>query len=230
MSSPINQSKIQNTVEDLHGIQTEGMDIFNTKKADTRIAQGTKQSITSGYIEAAKSAIATDEAANKAKHRTEHAATIKYDLAASGTNATIKVYRNGVEVTPGTDALYGFDEITATATANTGYTLSTFTLNDKTYVAGSLHVVEADVTFAATATINKYKLARTATGCTITVTKSSTPVLDGDEAVTYGDVLTITATAEDGKAMSTLTVNGETFVSGSTFTVAGDVTIIGVAE
>ena len=45
----------------------------------------------------------------------------------------------------------------------------------------------------------------------------------------YGQELTITATAETGYTLDTLTVNGEVFVSGAVHTVTGDVAIVGTA-
>lgn len=54
---------------------------------------------------------------------------------------------------------------------------------------------------------------------TVTVTKGGDAVSDGDP-IDVGDVLTISVTG------GTLTVNGEAFVSGSTYTAAGNVVIV----
>ena len=64
--------------------------------------------------------------------------------------------------------------------------------------------------------------------CGVGVTSFNRFELAGGE-VTKGDVLTITATADDDLVISALTVNGEDFTSGSQHTVAGNVTIIATA-
>ena len=56
---------------------------------------------------------------------------------------------------------------------------------------------------------------------TITVKKADgTKVTPGTDAIAFGDVLTITATPDDGYRLDSLTVNGEPFTSGDTITAA----------
>lgn len=75
-----------------------------------------------------------------------------------------------------------------------------------------------------------YKLAVTATECTVVVAGAdSNPITPGDDALEAGDVITITATANQDHTMESLTVNGSAFTSGETHTVSGDVTIVGSA-
>lgn len=61
-----------------------------------------------------------------------------------------------------------------------------------------------------------------ASGTTVTVTKDGQSISTGS-TVTGGDVLTITVTG------GTVTVNGEAFTSGNTYTVHGDVTVVSTA-
>ena len=75
-----------------------------------------------------------------------------------------------------------------------------------------------------------YDLAVSETACTIVVTKNGTVINEGTDVLVTGDVITVTATADEGKSMSALTLNGADFTSGSTHTVAGDVTIVGAAS
>jgi len=60
---------------------------------------------------------------------------------------------------------------------------------------------------------------------TLTVTRGGTPVTAGTDVLTYGDVLTISASAATGYE-TVITVNGETFTSGETLTVNEDVNIV----
>ena len=61
---------------------------------------------------------------------------------------------------------------------------------------------------------------------TITVKKADgTKVTPGTDAIAFGDVLTITATPDDGYRLDSLTVNGEPFTSGDTITAMQNIAI-----
>lgn len=62
------------------------------------------------------------------------------------------------------------------------------------------------------------------TGSTITVNRNNTSLKDG-AIIIDGESLTIIFGAEEGYALNKHTVNGETFVSGDTYTVTGDVSV-----
>jgi len=62
------------------------------------------------------------------------------------------------------------------------------------------------------------------TGTTISVKRGSTTLSNG-ASITYGDVLTISASASTGYNTPTLKVNSSTFTSGNTHTVKGNVTV-----
>ncbi len=59
----------------------------------------------------------------------------------------------------------------------------------------------------------------------IVVERAGQQVIPGDDALAFGDVITISATAEDGYLLTSLLVNGEEFASGESLTVKGDVSI-----
>lgn len=59
------------------------------------------------------------------------------------------------------------------------------------------------------------------TKATVTVKRLGKTISAASDILYNGDVLTITAEADEGCTMSTLTVNGEDFTSGDKFTVAG---------
>lgn len=81
------------------------------------------------------------------------------------------------------------------------------------------------------ATLNytaNYTLTTSATGSTITVTRSGTALSSG-ATITEGDVLTISASASTGYNTPTLKVNGSAFTSGGTHTVASNVSVTSTA-
>jgi len=61
-------------------------------------------------------------------------------------------------------------------------------------------------------------------GGTVSITSAGAPIVSGTE-IREGTVLTITATPLDGHALSTLTVNGQPFVSGTAHTVNGTLVV-----
>lgn len=152
-----------------------------------------------------------------------------FDLEVTETNTTVTVKQKNKVITPGDDVLYK-GNMTVTAAPDEGYELDTLTVNETAIESGDKVTVNGNVEIVATATLKTFDLARTATECTISVTKGEEAVLDGEGALSYGDEITITATAGEGKEMKTLTVNGEAFTSGETLTVDGDITIVGTAE
>ncbi len=129
--------------------------------------------------------------------------------------------QNGATVEAGTS-------ITVTATPDEGYELETLTVGGKTFTSGESYVVEANTEIVATfaeVPPTMYTVSWTADNCDITVeTTDGTTVENGGE-VAEGTELTITATAADGYELESLTVNGDDFENGTTWTVAGDVKI-----
>ena len=119
--------------------------------------------------------------------------------------------------------------ITVTATPDEGYELETLTVGGEPFTSGESYVVEANTEIVATfaeVPPTMYTVSWTADNCDITVeTTDGTTVENGGE-VAEGTELTITATAADGYELESLTVNGDDFENGATWTVAGDVTIV----
>lgn len=154
-----------------------------------------------------------------------------YNLAITKTNATVTVKRGGKNVPAGADKLYNGDKLVITAEGSTGYDLTTLTVNGTAIESGDTFTVNGhNVTIAAEGTLQTFDLERAETECTIAVTKGGEAVSDGEGVLSYGDEITITATAGEGKEITSLKVNGEDFTSGETLTVKNDVSIVGVAE
>lgn len=154
-----------------------------------------------------------------------------YNLSKTTTHASVVIKRKGKVISTGTDILYNGDVLTITATPDTGYDLTTLTVNGTAFENGGKFTVNGhNVAIVATGTIQTFDLSREATDCTVTVTKGGDAVLDGEDVLDYGDTLTVTATVEEGYTLKTLTVNGEDIESGGTVTVSGDIEIVGTAE
>ena len=116
------------------------------------------------------------------------------------------------------------------ATPAAGYELEGITINGEPYVStGFGYLVAGDLNIEATfveVPVTMYTVRWTADNCNIKVeTAEGTTVENGGE-VAEGTKLTITATAADGYELESLTVNGDDFENGTTWTVTGDVTIV----
>lgn len=122
------------------------------------------------------------------------------------------------------------DSLTITATAAEHYHLATLKVNGESFTSGESIIVNGHITVEATSAIDTYDLTVDATDCTVEVKVGETVITPGVDAIAYGQSLIITATADEGKTLTTLTVNGEPFTSGQTHSVAGDVVIVAVAE
>lgn len=149
-----------------------------------------------------------------------------FDMTVTKTNAAVTVKRNNKTLAAGNDILYNGDKLTISATANTGYDLSTLTVNGTAFESGKTFTVNGNnVAIIATAALKTFDLDRTGENVSVVVTKGGNAVEDGDDVLSYGDVITITATAAEGYTLDALTVNGTAFESGSTLTVNADVEI-----
>lgn len=153
-----------------------------------------------------------------------------YDLTKNESHATVTFERNGIIISAGKDLLHNGDKIKITAAGATGYDVTRLTVNNTAFVSGNEYTVNGhNVVVVVEGTLKTFNLARTAEHCTVTVTKGGSAVSDGTGVLTYGDTVTITASAADGYTMSSLKVNGQDFTSGSTATVTGNIAITAAA-
>lgn len=145
--------------------------------------------------------------------------------------SSLTVKRGSATISSGTKLYYG-DVLTVSWSIATGYTVNTHTVNGSTINnGGSTGSVTGNVSVAVTAKLLTYTLSISAgTGSTITVKRGTTTLSNG-ATLTYGDVLTITfGTSSSAYNLGTHTVNGSTFTSGSTHTVAGAVSVVSTAS
>ena len=154
----------------------------------------------------------------------------KFDLLSSATGCSLAYEVGGESVSAGANVLTYGDVLKITATPSSHYVLSSLKVNGEDFVSGHTIKVDTDLSVVAVAEPETFDLTVTAgEHSTITVTRNGVAVVAGEDVISYGDVLTISASAAEGYTLSSLTVGGEDFVSGQTLTVSGDVVIVSAA-
>jgi hypothetical protein len=142
---------------------------------------------------------------------------------------SVSVTKNGTALSNNADIAVG-DVLTITATAATGYENATVTVTGATKGSDNKYTVTDNVTVTPSATKRHFTLAVSpATGSSISVMRGSEELSDGD-TIYYGDTLVISATADSGYGILTLTVNGSPFANGATHVVSAAVTVATTTE
>ena len=151
----------------------------------------------------------------------------KFDLTLDKTgNCTVAYTVNGVSASAGANVLKYGDKLVITVTASTGSTITKLKVNNKNYTSGTEITVDTDIAVEVVATLNTYDLTVTpAEHTTITVTKGGVAVVPSKDAISYGDELRISATADEGYQITALTINDVDYVGDQTVTVSGNVTV-----
>lgn len=145
-----------------------------------------------------------------------------------GNNTSISVKRGSSTLSNGAILLAG-DSLVITFGASTGYTLTTYTVNGNAFTSGNSYSVSGNVTVKSEATLATYTLTiNQGVGTSISVKKGST-VLPNNATIYYGDSLTISIKANTGYSLTTNTVNGNNFTSG-TYTVTGATVVTATAS
>lgn len=152
--------------------------------------------------------------------------SISRDLSRSATNCSVSVTIGEDSVTDGNDVLNDFDVVTITATADSGYVVTSLTVNGEDFVSGSDLTVMDDVDIVAVASAYRDLSVTADEHCHVTVTRNGIAVDDGDNALVDGDSIVISVSADDGYEIDTFTVNNEAFVSGNDLTVSENVVIV----
>lgn len=151
----------------------------------------------------------------------------KFDLTENKTGSCSVSYSVGGEsVSTGSNVLSYGDELTISVAPSTGYTITSLKVNGKNFTSGNKIKVDTDITVTVVATLDTYNLTVTpAEHSTITVTKGGNAVTPGTDAVSYGDTLRISATADEGYTITSLNINGTDYVGDQTITVTTNVTV-----
>lgn len=132
-----------------------------------------------------------------------------------GTGSTVTVTKNGTPVSDGDTVTYG-DALLISFAAETGYDLTTSTVNGITWTSAQL-IVTGAVTIIAAAKAKEYSLSLTVSdsGLAYNVLRTSSPfgggaiggLADG-ATIYYGDVIKVNFTVSSGYQIQTATVNG----------------------
>lgn len=162
----------------------------------------------------------------------EHSSITVTRISSKQTDAVV-----GEELHDG-DIIYHFDELQVNFEADTGYSLSTCTVNGQSFVSGSTMAVSDNVSIISEAIVNSYTLTLNPdTGSTITVNRTSSPlqnatigVIKNNETIYYSDVLEINLSSSPEYKILKQYVNQEEFTSGDVFEVTGDITVKTLTE
>ncbi|MBE7065688.1 MAG: hypothetical protein E7384_07765, partial [Ruminococcaceae bacterium] len=144
------------------------------------------------------------------------------------TGGTIAVTNNssGAAISSGSYVDTG-TVIKVTATASTGYNLSTLKAGSTTLSSGGTYTVSAATTVSATFAKKTYKVTVSASNGTVTLKDASGNAIASGATVEHGTVITVTATPATGYKLSTLKAGSTSLSSGGTFTLTADTTVTG---
>lgn len=157
-----------------------------------------------------------------------------------GTNTTVVVNRTASPLGGSIGQLYNGgtlyygDTITVSYTVGDGCSINVHTVNETTFSSGTQYTVQSAITVITTATVSSFTLTKTqGSNTTLTINRTSSPkegaaqgYLNSGATIYYGDVLSISYSANTGYNMSSATLNGSSFSSGVTHTVTAAVTVV----
>lgn len=152
-------------------------------------------------------------------------------------NRTSSPYQNAATgtISNGSVVYYG-DVLAISVSLGTAYNISSFTVNGTFWTSGSSITVTSAISVISSATVKSYALSLSAgTGTTITANRTSSPYQGASTGtisagtIYYGDVLQISASASSGYTLSSFTVNGSTWSSGSSITTTANVSVVSTA-
>lgn len=183
-----------------------------------------------------------DNSGNDYASLTYNSAVSTHTLSLSaGTGSSITVNRTSSPsgstgtLSSGATLYYG-DVLTVSFTANTGYNLSTYTVNNAQFTSGNAHTVTSNTSVASTAALKTFTLTiNSVSNGTIAVNRTSsaggaTGAISNGSTIYYFDKLKITFTPSSGYEFTKTLVNSASFTSGSTHEVTADVTVSGTTQ
>lgn len=136
------------------------------------------------------------------------------------------------------DTIYHFDELRISFNDNTGYMLTTHTVNEELFTSGNTLQVSGNVSIASEAIVQAYRLSLNLdTGSTAIINRTSSPLqnaqigeLDNNAIIYYSDVLSINTSSRPGYQIIEQYINDNEFVSGDSIEVQDNIDIRTVTE
>ena len=166
---------------------------------------------------------------------------IEYSLSISqGANTIISVnrtsspYGGGAEGYLGNGSvLYYGDSLSVIYSVSTGYTIDTHTVNNVSFISGSVYTVSSTITVVTTATLNTYSITSTiGEHMSLVIQRISSPlgratlgVISNNSTIYHGDELRIEAVPSSGYGVDSLTVNNNVVSSPYTIIVVSPLVI-----
>ena len=152
---------------------------------------------------------------------------ISVELPTSISNGSVSAIANGTTYTNSFVVDYG-TKITINATANTGYHLNSLKNGSDNITSGTILTATSTISISCSFVINIYtvNITQPAANGTITVT-SAGEHHTSNFTVTHGTTITIVATPNTGYDFKSLLVNGNSFTSGDSMVVTGNLTLTG---
>lgn len=154
-------------------------------------------------------------------------------------NRTESLYGGGNQgyLNNGAIIYYG-DKLSISYSGNTGYTVTTHTINDGSFDSGIEYTVYQAITITTGATLNRYPIS-TSIGehMDLSIVRTASPLGEGEigriantgSTVFYGDVLVITAIPSSGYGIESMTINESLVSSPYTVTVVSPLSIVVIA-
>lgn len=146
-------------------------------------------------------------------------AELSHDLAITkDANCTVTVMYGEDELVAGEDAIPNSAELVITATADSGYSIASLTVNGTAFTSGESIVATTDIAVVVTVANILFDLSTTLTGCVLSISDGVDTYEAGSNVIPKNAELTITAFPSEGYTIEgmTLTVDGVAFTSGNT--------------
>lgn len=148
-----------------------------------------------------------------------------------GVGTSISVKKGSTALANNATISYG-DSLTISIKANTGYSLTSNTVNDNNFTSGTYTVTGATVVTAVASVLSYTITIPTVDNCSFSVLRTSSPLqgantgaLANNSTIYYNDIISITTETSPGYGLTALNVNDTSFENGDSITVTGNIII-----
>lgn len=167
---------------------------------------------------------------NEVSSSSEVVSSTSKDLSVTSSHSTV-VVKEGNDIVPaGANTLYSGRIYTITATPETYYNINSITLNGETFQSGGTWTCDGNCSIVVSTSAITKNLSITSTNATVIVSNSGTNISVGTDVLECNKTYTITVTPAIDYGISTLTLNGQTFENGGTWTCTDNCAIVVTTE